>query len=57
MKKIWKKKDGQFRTDGKTYSIDGLNGAIRGSTSFKQINTQFAAANVTPGCSYDEGKA
>ena len=56
VKKIWKK-IGQFRTDGKTYSIDGVKRAIPGSTSFKQIYTQFAAANVTPGRSYDEGKA
>lgn len=56
VKKIWKR-IGQYRNDGKTYSIDGVKRSIPGSTSFKQLYTQFAAANVTPGRSYPEGKA
>ncbi len=54
VKKIWKR-IGHYRADGKTYSIDGVKRSIPASTSFKELYTKFATANVTPGRSYPEG--
>jgi len=54
VRRIWKQV-GHYRRDGETYSIKGVKRVLPSTTSFEQLYTQFAVANVTPARSYSEG--
>jgi hypothetical protein len=56
VKKVWNRV-GEYRGDGKTYSMKGLRRALPGSTTLPEVYTRYAAANATPGRSYPEGSA
>ena len=55
VKRIWTQ-SGHFRGDGRTYSTNAVKRALPRKAPFKQVFSQFSAANITPARSYPEGR-
>lgn len=56
VKRIWKDA-GEFRGDGKKYSLQAVRRSLPDSVSFPDLYARYAAANATPGKSYPEGSS